>query len=436
MKTFGNIKRRATKLLFMPYTLGELAEELETDTSVIQQACNEGCHCSAGEENTWIMGTDFQEWIGVSNTVIHPDKPVLRENWADVKIYLAYNDQVLQLDKQTVKRKRTHLRHFLEWAGSEPFPNSPKITPAFPAYLVNARNDQHSGRLSSETLDAGCEEVRRFLSWASDEIPYRYGKLSKTWIKTIRPGRAYGRQSELKIHEYYSEEEILLLSTMKPRDLTEQRDLAAICFLFLSGMRVDAFVTLPLSCIDLVNNEINQLPAFGVRTKNKKAAKTNLLQIPSLLSIVEEWDKLVRNDLALNMLWYAFLNTGKYLAGREIAGEDRRSFVARGLKQLCERAGIKYKSPHKLRHGFTVYALNNAKDMKEFKAVSQNLMHSSISITDGVYGNLVPAEVKKIIGNLGISPKHKIPNDEMGNLIQALAKLQANPGLLQSILAS
>ncbi len=52
------------------------------------------------------------------------------------------------------------------------------------------------------------------------------------------------------------------------------------------------------------------------------------------------------------------------------------------------RGGLPYHSPHKFRHGQAVYALNMAKNTAALKAVSWNLMHSNLSITDVVYGML------------------------------------------------
>ncbi len=56
-----------------------------------------------------------------------------------------------------------------------------------------------------------------------------------------------------------------------------------------------------------------------------------------------------------------------------------------------------YHSPHKFRHGHGVYALKLAKDVAALKAVSQNLMHASLSITDGVYGMLSTTDIKEQI---------------------------------------
>jgi hypothetical protein len=42
-----------------------------------------------------------------------------------------------------------------------------------------------------------------------------------------------------------------------------------------------------------------------------------------------------------------------------------------------------------------------AKDVSALKAVSQNLMHANLGITDGVYGVLSELDVKEQIGVLG-----------------------------------
>lgn len=49
-----------------------------------------------------------------------------------------------------------------------------------------------------------------------------------------------------------------------------------------------------------------------------------------------------------------------------------------------------------------MYALKLAKDFGDFKAISQNMMHKSISITDGIYDILSESDVKDQINSLGV----------------------------------
>jgi site-specific recombinase XerC len=64
---------------------------------------------------------------------------------------------------------------------------------------------------------------------------------------------------------------------------------------------------------------------------------------------------------------------------------------------------LPYHSPHKFRHGNAVYSIKMAKEIAGLKAVSQNLMHSNLSITDGVYGILSQIDVREQISRIGIS---------------------------------
>jgi hypothetical protein len=64
------------------------------------------------------------------------------------------------------------------------------------------------------------------------------------------------------------------------------------------------------------------------------------------------------------------------------------------------RMGLPYHSPHKFRHGHAVFALQHAKTMPDYKAVSMNLMHCDIRVTDGIYAPLAQDEVKERIAKL------------------------------------
>ncbi len=119
--------------------------------------------------------------------------------------------------------------------------------------------------------------------------------------------------------------------------------------------------------------EIKQWPKLGVKTKGGKHATTYLLDIPDLVQIVARWDQVVRERLPASALWYAPLATdGMSFLNSSAPGETRRDKVAKGLKRLCKVAGVRYRSPHKLRHGHAVYALKQAQDVATYKAVSRS----------------------------------------------------------------
>lgn len=130
--------------------------------------------------------------------------------------------------------------------------------------------------------------------------------------------------------------------------------------------------------------------------------------------MVNQWDKEIRAILSNNSFWFAPISpdTGELDPNTTHVGDTRDTRARKDFQEWMKKVGLPYHSPHKFRHGHAVYALKNAKDIPALKAVSQNLMHANLSITDGVYGVLSGLDVKNQISNLG---KNKSP-DNLGDL--------------------
>ena len=326
-----------------------------------------------------------------------------RDNYLMTRRHMEYRRNVDQNDEQTVHRNFQTLKHLLQWADSQPFSKAPSIIPSFPEYILNARNDGRGDRLSPASIAKTLEHARKFFDWARVHEP-GMRTITEAWIKTIKPRSSVGSQSRLKKREYWSIEAVRKITALKPRTLQERRDIAAVAFLFLSGMRIGAFVTLPLSCVDIARRRIMQLPEMGVQTKRDKAAITFLLPIPDLLVIVQAWhDYLCKHPELGRMAFYPSLtnegmqaHASKVSAGLLTGGYTGRVYAFRkGLEVLCDRAGLPFLSAHKLRHGHGVYGVKKAKDIAQLKAISQNLMHANIGITDGIYGKLAEEDLSR-----------------------------------------
>lgn len=317
---------------------------------------------------------------------------ITRDNWLDVKQFLAHYARIGK-DPETVKRIRGLMRHLLEWADGTPFPKARTIDPAYPSYLLTARADGKAVPLSAASMKKACEYARVFFNWMRGEHLARYRNLTASWIDTIRPSLSKGMQSEYREHQFWEIEQVRKIAALEPRTLTEERDRAAVCFMFLSAMRVQAFVSLPVQAVDLFKFKVSQFPKLGVQTKYRKAEKTGLIQLPDLLSVVRDWDAKVRN--AGVPLWYPRIDRWHrgFCQERDFDFVTRRAVLNAGIRNLCARAGVEYLSSHKLRHGHTVYMMRRIKDIKSLKTLSQNLMHSSIEITDGIYGRLAGDDI-------------------------------------------
>jgi site-specific recombinase XerD len=316
---------------------------------------------------------------------------VNRDNYKLVKKYMAYVRDVLQHDEQTVDRAWCSLRHLLEWTDRVSLANVRKIRPVLPRYLVQRD-------LSLESQRRACNTAKAFFEWLKEEHPRHYVRITSIWLDTLRPAK----QAELpRERDVYSLDDIRQIAALPAKTLAAQRDVAAVAMLFLSGMRIGAFTSLTLDCVDLEPRAIKQWPELGVRTKNKKRATTYLLNMPGLLHVIKRWDKVVRAKLPGSALWYApLVPAGVALATEYEKSWNRRIKFSVNLRRLCEQAAVKYRSPHKLRHSHAVYALGLAKDMADFKAISQNLMHSDLKTTDGIYNILKNEDLMTRIGGL------------------------------------
>jgi len=325
---------------------------------------------------------------------------IYRQNYIDVHAYLDHIARVRQNDPSTVKRARGHLRHLLQWADETPFTKARHIDPTFPTYLLTARADGKPRTLAPGSITKCLTNSRQFFDFARAEWPLRYKRISISWIELLQPPRHIRTNSQLRIREYWTVDDVRKVAAVSTATLREERGQVAACMLFLSGMRADALASLPIACVDLAHQTIQQFPELGVRTKNRKAAITYLLQVPELLNVVRSWHARI-SMLPATALWYATLtHDGMTLTATTQAFTGRHEIIADDIKLICEKAGVPYLSPHKLRHGHTVYALKRAQNMAQLKAISQNIMHESVVTTDQIYGRLINDDVQDIIASL------------------------------------
>lgn len=343
-----------------------------------------------------------------------------RQNWLDMNAYLYHVEIHVGRHPSSIRKYRTQLRHLLDWADEIPLPQARQIDPALPTYLIKARVDGKAHPLTYTTIYKTLVTVRAFFQFARSEWPQRYRRISESWISLLRPSRLSTPVPTLNDHRFYTLDDIRALTVVSTETLHEERARVAVAMLYLGGMRPDAFASLPVASVDLQQNRILQFPQLGVHTKNNKAAVTFLLPIPELRTIVEAWDQRVR-QLGTDALWYATLNNdGTQLTRTTRAIVGRSSVVGHDIRMLCKKAGIEYLSPHKLRHGHIVYARNLARNLEDFKAISQNVMHSSMLTTDQVYSGLMNNQVENVIARLGTQPN--LPQNDIQRLIEILQR--------------
>ncbi len=323
-----------------------------------------------------------------------------RINWKLVKEYIKFRLEVEQISQGSSHLDQDYLRHLLEWANEKSFEQAENIRPTFPEYLKSARLDGKNKPLSQIFIKKTIGSVRKFLNWL---ILYKRGytlKIKYKWLSTLRAPRF---KTENKEHEAVTLEEIRAIAKAPVYTLRDERIRAAAVFWFLSGIRIGAFVTLPIKAVDMNDLSIKQWPSLGVKTKFQKHATTHFLPFPDLLEVVKKWDVKIREKLSEDSFWFSPLSpdTGGFDSSISIVGKNRGNRASKDLREWLGKLGLPYHSPHKFRHGDAVTAIKMAKTVPELKAISQNLMHQNLSTTDGVYGILSKDDQKKYIQNLG-----------------------------------
>ncbi|MHA1280462.1 MAG: tyrosine-type recombinase/integrase [Candidatus Helarchaeota archaeon] len=344
-----------------------------------------------------------------------------------MKEYLKYRKEVGLLSDNSLCLEKTWLHHLLMWAQDHPYEKAPKIRPSLPEHMLQARLDGSGKTLSPIYVKKVIRASYNFFQWLrTHESGFRL--IDQAWLDTLKPPRM---TIEYKEHEAVTIEEITAIANAPVFTMRDRRIRAAAVFWFLSGIRIGAFVSLPIKAVDIEDLTIRQWPKLGVKTKLIKHATTFLLDISELLEIIKEWDDFVRNHLSIDSCWFAPLSpeTGELDFEKIEVGKNRDQRARKDLEDWLERVGLPYHSPHKFRHGFAVYAIKHAKDMSDMKAISQNLMHANISITDGIYGGLSDMDIKKQITSL---TSNSIPDDQQ-SLLEILRISQEIMNKLENI---
>ena len=357
---------------------------------------------------------------------------VNRTNYLRVKAYLNYLSQVAQLKANSSDRYRFYLRHLLLWADEAPFSKAPGIRPTFPSHLASLRSHGGTDPLAPSTLKKIVNTAKRFFHWAKATYPREFRGFPNSWIDMLRPPRTV---EPAPSHVFVTLDEALELAALEidEQNLALRRDQAGSALLYVSGMRAGALGSLPLEAVDVPGRRIEQWPSLGVRTKNGKAATTYLLEIPELLAVVEQWDVFVRECLPPEAMWYTptISKFGQQVPSADPPGANRSVAIAKRMRKLFAAAGLRYKSPHKFRHGHAVYALQHAQTMADYKAVSMNLMHADIRVTDSIYAPLAGSEVRQRIAGLVSTGSLSVPADgDVAAFIGSLTTAELSEALI------
>ena len=272
-------------------------------------------------------------------------------------------------------------------------------------------------------------EAKHFFKWLA---------IHKTGYRSITPAWLETFSYKVKLDVYtdlqsVSEKDINAIAAFSAESLVEKRSLASALFLFSSGIRVRAFVTLPIKAVNLEDLEIYQWTKLGVETKNRKSATTFLIKLDAAWGPIKEWDEFVRSKLPPEASWFAHISprTQKLDTEKPAIGKNRSRIVDRDLKNLTRKNDFQTDfTPHDFRRGHANFLFDRAMDMADLIAAQNNLMHKSLTTTE-IYARQRQEQTRKRIFTMSqrdtsiqstVDPSSQILLEKMIEIQQMLKK--------------
>lgn len=229
---------------------------------------------------------------------------------------------------------------------------------AFKRHLQSLRNERTGAPLSAATINGLLRDVMKFFDWMADQPGYK-SRISRADIAYLTPDRKseQARRSTLWKPHPSPVQVSHLLSVMPVETVVQRRDRALIAFLFLTGSREGAAITVRLRHVDLANKCV-QFDGRSVDTKFGKSFTTSFFPFgDDVERILRDWITELRQDHLFSDTDPLFPKTRvtlgplRHFQAVGIAREPWAgpSSAARIFKQAFVDAGLPPFSPHRVR---------------------------------------------------------------------------------------
>jgi integrase/recombinase XerD len=279
----------------------------------------------------------------------------------------------------------------------------------FQKYLTNKYS--HSMQSAYRIIQA----VQDFFLWLKERDGYK--RLDEDDILTLRLSLKDVEKSKTtkprKIIDIEKWEEMIL--NIKPKDEVELRGRAIFDCLLLTGIRIDALLSLKIGDLNLDRNYVFQ-DSHHVNKKFSSSDKTNLWNFkPEMRVILIDWIKLLREE-------YNFTDEDPLFPKIQITVNQfkfekdgfKKEFIKqpdvirKELEKQFKNANLDYYTPHTIRHSLTNLFMGFDLTPEQLKAVSQNLSHKSLATTLNSYYQVHEFKQDQIIEELDIESLKKI----------------------------
>ncbi|MCB5203520.1 tyrosine-type recombinase/integrase [Neorhizobium sp. T786] len=298
--------------------------------------------------------------------------------------------QAQGLDDKTIDAALRHIRQFEEATGNVDF--SQVSRDQIIAYKNNMQTKaEEEGTLSASTVVHSLGTLKAFFLWLSKQ--FAFTKMPRDLPDYFTPSKRLAKiaKAATEKHVPTADEIRMLIAAAPANTVLQRRDRAMIAFLYLTGVRDGALVTLRVKHVDTSRKLVFQ-DAKRVATKASKTMRTAWFPVgEDIEKTVIDWLEELR-DLGAQDNDPLFPRGFKKHWGE--LKEVRFDFLASAapvrhvMKAAAEAAGTKYSRPHAIRSTIARMIERWGATAEERKALSQNLGHEDYRTTLVYYGAL------------------------------------------------
>jgi integrase len=361
-------------------------------------------------------------------------KKTIIKNEKIIRSYREWLKEAKGFSEITVEQKLRPIRHYQKIFDNEDFSsfNTERAT-KFKFSISNLRYNEQP--IKDNSYRAYLNNTKSFFQWLCIQPGYR----NKIKMDTIEYLNITKRESRIAAQpsnrEYPTIEYIIeLVKSIVVITEIDMRDRALIAFMFLTGIRDAALISLPIKCVDEEKLIVFQDPRSEVKTKFSKFIISKIFKFDNALL-----------EIALD--WIKYLKSKRYSPDYPVFPRSKTEQVENGysfikptkveplffkntlsireiLKSRCKEANLQYYSPHCFRHSCFNYARKLASSGDELAAIAENFGHESVKSIFMSYGKLSPEqqiEILDLMENKNINSDQKLYDNNV--LKQILMKV-------------
>ena len=292
---------------------------------------------------------------------------------------------------------------------------------SFKRFLARQKNQRTGAKLSEATTDATLRNIKAFFNWLADQPGYR-SKVKHTdadYFSTSRKSDQRRRGGCWRPHP--SPQQFRhVLHNMPTGTVFERRNRALMAFLFLTGSRESAAISICLNHVDMASRCVH-FDGRSVDTKFGKSFSTGFFPVGgNAISILTDWIDELQNTLFFGATDPLFPKT-------KVGIGTSRRFEAIGLmhepwaspaqaakifKAAFVSVGFPPFSPHLIRNTIVELAKDHCKTSEDYKAWSQNLGHDDVLTTFTSYGAVAAGRQMELMNGFRKYGVHTATDDD------------------------